>query len=610
MQILAMNDEAPAYQCLSPEGLRRLVESSTWIFETGTIESQGEQWRAPEFYAQAMALVGTNNAADREGAISKFSALLQHVPVFSEGHFQLSRLYLHQDQLDLSLKFARNAAAMMPGNLTYQTLFVAVLAASGKLPEAKAVVEKCLELLAKPFDSFAADEDAVARFLAENLSLVLSSHIFADGKLQPVDAYLVETLRMFESREPAKVQSAAANLEHFLKVRPSFSEARFWLAEYERRQGNEKRALELCEDGRRFVLDWPLLIEAGVLLWGAGRRNSALFCFEEAALINHDLPIFSPQHIDEKSAIGVSRWYSAILDDLRIGAGNYGAGWKIGNPPEIHVTIPRNSRPFRLLINDGLRDLTQALTRAPAWWMLARNDLTARYRRTALGPWWLVLSSAIALVGMAAVWSLIFNMNMTEFFPYLSAGYAVWLLLNSVIVEGCGTFTDGPAAMVQKNLDLPKFLHVFRLVTRNFLLFAHTVTIFIVGAVVFGVPVTFNTLWVVPGLALLYLNAIWLVVLLGLIGARFRDFAPAVSAFMTVVFFLTPVLWKAEMLRDHAHVAEINPFTHLIAIVREPLLGAAPSATSWTVAVMLCLIGWAAALLIFSWLRQRVVFWL
>jgi len=261
-------------------------------------------------------------------------------------------------------------------------------------------------------------------------------------------------------------------------------------------------------------------------------------------------------------------------------------------------------------MRDARRDLTQALQRTPAWWLLARNDLAARYRRTALGPWWLVLSSAIALVGMALVWSLIFNMEMSDFFPYLSAGYAIWLMLNSMVVEGCGVFTDGQAAMVQKNLNVPKLLHVFRLVTRNFLLFAHTLAIFVGGALFYGVSVTPATLLVVPGLLLLYLNSVWVVVLLGLIGARFRDFAPAVAAFMTVVFFITPVLWRADMLRGRAHIADLNPFTHLIAIVREPLLGANPSELSWTVAVVLCIVGWGGTFLAFSRLRQRIVFWL
>lgn len=602
-------------QADSPEELKRLADQSSWRFDTATITWQGQAWRAPDFYHHAMTLVAAATTAERDQAVAWFTAFLSQAPVFAEGHFQLARLYFQRGQPAPSLQFARNAATMGPQVFAYQILLIAALTANGRVAEADAQARACAALfpdkVQEAKNSGVTDSDGERTILlAAHLRAVLPEYIFADGSIQPTEAYLAQVLVDFGSADPVQVRAAADNLRHFIRANPTLTEARFLLAEYERRQGNTAAALALCVEAPRNTVDWPLLIESGVLLWQSARHNAALASFEEAALIHPDLPIFSPQHIDEDSASRLAQWYRSILDGVSLGSGSYGAGWNIGEPPPIRSVVPQNNRPWGELMRDAGRDMKQALVRAPAWWLLARNDLAARYRRTALGPWWLVLSSAIALVGMALVWSLIFNMQMSDFFPYLSAGYAIWLLLSSVIVEGCGVFTDGQAAMVQKNLNLPKLLHVFRLVTRSFLLFAHTLAIFVAGALYYGVAVTPATLLVVPGLLLLYLNALWLVVLLGLIGARFRDFAPAVGAFMTVVFFVTPVLWRADMLRDRAHIADLNPFTHLIAIVREPLLGAAGSDLSWAVAVVLCVAGWSVTFLTFSWLRQRIVFWL
>ena len=117
-------------------------------------------------------------------------------------------------------------------------------------------------------------------------------------------------------------------------------------------------------------------------------------------------------------------------------------------------------------------------------------------------------------------------------------------------------------------------------------------------------------LLVLPGVILLVLNVTWAGTLFGIAGARYRDLAPAIAAFLTVVFFVTPVIWKSEMLGSRAYLGHWNPFAQLIAIVRDPLLGLAPPALAWQVAIGLCVAGWLLTILVFGRARDRIVFWL
>jgi lipopolysaccharide transport system permease protein len=211
---------------------------------------------------------------------------------------------------------------------------------------------------------------------------------------------------------------------------------------------------------------------------------------------------------------------------------------------------------------------------------------------------------------MAAVWSIIFHMTAAEFFPYLSSGYATWMLITSTLTEGCATFTDGTAQSIQRSIDLPRFIHVLRLIVRNLLFFLHTLMIFVAGTLFFGVNLTSSTFLVLPGLALLILNLLWAGTVIGVAGARYRDLAPAIGALLTVVFFITPVIWKNEMLGSYAYLGEWNPFAQLIAVVRDPLLGSAPPAAAWQVGAGLCAIGWLVAIVVYARARDRVVFWL
>jgi ABC-type polysaccharide/polyol phosphate export permease len=244
------------------------------------------------------------------------------------------------------------------------------------------------------------------------------------------------------------------------------------------------------------------------------------------------------------------------------------------------------------------------------WWQLSLNDVRGRYRRTLLGPWWLVFGNGIALGAMAFVWSQLFGMALKEFFPYLVSGYITWMMIVSHITEGCSVFTGGSAATIQRNIPLPKSVHALRLVSRSMLLFAHNFVVFIVVALVYDTPVSIWSLAFLPGIFMVGINGVWLSIVLGIFGARYRDFEPLVGALIMFLFLITPIMWHADMLGQRGYVATFNPFTHLIAVVREPLLGHPPPVGSWIVVCGLTVAGYALAFLLMKHGKHKIVFWL
>jgi lipopolysaccharide transport system permease protein len=69
-------------------------------------------------------------------------------------------------------------------------------------------------------------------------------------------------------------------------------------------------------------------------------------------------------------------------------------------------------------------------------------------------------------------------------------------------------------------------------------------------------------------------------------------------------------MWRPDALTAFRWVADYNPFTHLIDIVRVPLLGTAPGIEAWTwsIAVLALLIATGAWLL--GRYGHRVAYWL
>src|SRR5437667_12263712 len=92
------------------------------------------------------------------------------------------------------------------------------------------------------------------------------------------------------------------------------------------------------------------------------------------------------------------------------------------------------------------------------------------------------------------------------------------------------------------------------------------------------------------------LNGAWVGLLVGMVSARFRDVPQIIGNFLQVAFFITPILFKPEMLGQYHFLVDLNPLTHFIAILRAPLLGEAPRLANWLAVVSISLVGCDGAL--------------
>lgn len=54
----------------------------------------------------------------------------------------------------------------------------------------------------------------------------------------------------------------------------------------------------------------------------------------------------------------------------------------------------------------------------------------------------------------------------------------------------------------------------------------------------------------------------------------------------------------------------MNPFTSLITLLRDPVLGVMPAPLYWQVAAAFALVGTALAVWVFSLTRKKITYWL
>jgi homopolymeric O-antigen transport system permease protein len=243
------------------------------------------------------------------------------------------------------------------------------------------------------------------------------------------------------------------------------------------------------------------------------------------------------------------------------------------------------------------------------WLMLGWIDIRQRYRRAIIGPFWITISMGIMVGTLGVLYSSLFKLDITEFIPYLSAGFAVWFLISSTINEG--TFIFVQAEGMIRNTSLPISIHLYRLIWRNVITFGHNIVVMLGVYVYFRFNPGMRVFFLIPGLLIVLVNLAAAVLLLGVICARFRDAPPIISNLMQIAFFVTPILYRPDLLAGKLTVfAQWNPLYHLLEVVRAPLLGSIPSANTFLILIVITSANWGFAFLFYRQFRSRIAFWL
>lgn len=242
------------------------------------------------------------------------------------------------------------------------------------------------------------------------------------------------------------------------------------------------------------------------------------------------------------------------------------------------------------------------------WSTLAWYDIVLRYRRSMLGPLWLTISMGLMLLGMGPLYSTLFKVPLSSFFPHLALGIIFWNFFTTTINDGCNVFIV--AAPYLKHAEFPGSVFVWRSLARNVIQLAHHMVLYIPVALWAGVSASPRMLLFVPGLIVVIVNLHAMSITLGIACARFRDVAQIVASSLQLLMFLTPVFWFPESLPQRAHFILYNPLAQLLDVVRMPLLGAAPASGTWWFLLDFTALNVAVATGLYLAKRRHLVYWI
>ena len=264
-------------------------------------------------------------------------------------------------------------------------------------------------------------------------------------------------------------------------------------------------------------------------------------------------------------------------------------------------------RSGRNVLIAGLADIFSGLFKVRLWRELAWEDFVKRYRRSYFGILWAAISFAIFAMAIVFLHTSLMGGTGNRTTTYIVLGFLVFQTLSSGIMDGSNIFVL--SANWIKSSRLPLSLFVYKDITRNFIISVFNA----VGAGALlawsGYRFPMEAYWAIAGVVAIFVNSIWVYLLLGTIVARFRDLFHLIGAIMRMAFFISPVMWVAPEEGMRAAMALYNPLTHFIAIVREPLLTGNIPVLSWQIVGGISLTGWILGVLAFCLFRRRIVYW-
>jgi len=256
-----------------------------------------------------------------------------------------------------------------------------------------------------------------------------------------------------------------------------------------------------------------------------------------------------------------------------------------------------------------LTELIDGLKRYPLWKKMAWIDIKQRYRRSWIGPFWLTIGMGIMVTALALLYGNLFKLNLKEFLPFIASGFVFWALIATTITDSSNVFLVASGFI--KQIKLPLFVYIYRLVYRNMIVFFHNAIVLVVVLIVCLDHFSWSMLLVVPGFIAVVANLIWMSLLCAMLCTRYRDFTQIVINVIQIFFFVTPINWMPSLLSGRRYFMTLNPFYHLLEIVRAPLIQAHDSLlSSWLVVIVMTVIGYSIVALFYTRYKNRIVFWL
>ena len=257
------------------------------------------------------------------------------------------------------------------------------------------------------------------------------------------------------------------------------------------------------------------------------------------------------------------------------------------------------------------RELGQSFRNPEFWALSSWLGILVRARRSYLGPLWLLTPALVYVFGLGSFFASLHGRTMAQFAAYVALGAIVFRTLMSAVIGSASVFNSNHAFIMDGHMRLTDYL--LESLARSFFDLLMFLPVTVVALALFNGIQPLGLLLALPTLVLIYVNVLWVAVVFSLIGARFPDFGQLLSNVSVFIFLLTPIIWYADMAPPESlrgQFMRLNPFYHLVALFRSPILGMPIEPLSYWYVGIMTVVGLGVATLLYRRYARFVPLWI
>lgn len=247
--------------------------------------------------------------------------------------------------------------------------------------------------------------------------------------------------------------------------------------------------------------------------------------------------------------------------------------------------------------------------------VLTSRELKARYRGSVLGFLWSLVNPLLLLSVYTFVFNYVFTPRAAGADPYalfVVCGLFPWIWISTSLLEGAMSLI-GNGGLIRKAVFPAELLPLVSVLANLVhLLFAiPVVAVALAIGRYLGYPVGGASALLLPLVLLLELPFVaGLTLLVSTLNVHFKDVRDLLANLLTLLFFLTPVLYPLTTLHDLPllrGLVQVNPFTPFTLAWQEVLFaGICPPPERWLHMAAVSLIAWTLGTWLFERLRETL----
>ncbi|HCM38478.1 MAG: hypothetical protein A2Z97_03280 [Bdellovibrionales bacterium GWB1_52_6] len=239
---------------------------------------------------------------------------------------------------------------------------------------------------------------------------------------------------------------------------------------------------------------------------------------------------------------------------------------------------------------------------------LTAAQIRARYRRTIAGFFWVVLSPLIMYAAQATVFKHILKIGIPHYGIFLLSGLLPWLFVVNTLEMGIPVLRSSRDLL--GSFRIPPHWLVLSVALDNAINFAAATLIVLIPMIALLRP-PMGGLWTLPfSFLILVIGTAALTSWLAVLNVFFRDTRFVVHFLISVLFFLTPVFYPAELIPEPWRQGILlNPVYILLEPLRLGIYGYSFPKFLASFGRSLVVCGLFVSIAVFSWRRQKNEFY-